>query len=125
VKKTAANARTYSLSARPSCSVAVLFWARLLLLVAFPDQLGLKYPALKQLQTNFINNFIIVNVGSGWPAVGTNLLITVIAAYWGWSSAWDCKWSKYCQQMAKHLFPDSLHENLSDCHSRTPVLSSC
>ena len=66
-----------------SLAVAVL-GIGFILSVAFQDQLGLDVPFLKQLQINFVNNFLKENRWT-WlvSGLGRTLLITVIAAILG------------------------------------------
>jgi len=76
--------RPHNLSDLVISLAAAVLGIGFILLVAFQDQLGLDAPALKQLQINFINNFIKENRWT-WlvSGLGRTLLITLIAAILG------------------------------------------
>jgi len=75
------------------------------LIVAFQDRLGLDAPALKQLQINFVNNFLKENRWM-WlvSGLGRTLLITLLAALLGLFIGLGLAMVKVMQHNGKRIF---------------------
>lgn len=85
--------------------VAVVLGIGFFLLVAFQDQIGLDWPALKLLQINFINNFLKENRWT-WliSGLGRTLLITLMAGLLGLLIGLGLAMVKVLQHNGKRIF---------------------